>query len=344
MRSERLVGFSACFDAGKSPHARSLFRALAIAFELDPRLRGVRFVYEDDNGTASGGERAARALVRSGVRVVVGHYSSDAAAAALDVYAPAQVSVLLPAATASPLTSRARGRAFRLCPPDSALARQLVRFAVANGRSRMAVADDGTAHGRSVAREVVAEALRSGMAVPPCGEADVLVFAGSPFASAAFVNEVRSSGRETLVLLTDDAVSAAFLAEATAHRGVVAFGFAPAGLIGEAARVSSLHVQTFGRPPAVNFVETVLALGVAAQVAGRSGPGRDDLENRCFQTIAGPVRFKDGERIGASHALWRPSNGSFEAARIVGDVREGPGRSPGSTTDGEANEPKQQRG
>lgn len=101
------------------PHGAELIRAAA---SLAGTLPGIAYVWHDDLASAEGGVQAARALVASGMRLVIGHFNSGSALAAAPVYAEAGTVLLAPAATHPALTS-AMPNCFRLCGHDLTQAR-----------------------------------------------------------------------------------------------------------------------------------------------------------------------------------------------------------------------------
>jgi branched-chain amino acid transport system substrate-binding protein len=99
----------------------------------------------DDKAEPTVAARVAAAIVKDGIDVVVGHFNSDCARAAMPVYQAAGVPLLLPASTASGL---ADGRSvFRLCADESRQAEAIVALwrGTLHGR-RPSVWSDGSAY------------------------------------------------------------------------------------------------------------------------------------------------------------------------------------------------------
>src|SRR5690606_10720909 len=91
------VGVSASLDPARTVHTQGFLNSV----ELFNRTRDFPFhlVWTDDGASAHRARAAARQMIASGVDVVVGHFASDAAASALEMYQDSGTPVLLPAAT-----------------------------------------------------------------------------------------------------------------------------------------------------------------------------------------------------------------------------------------------------
>ncbi len=99
----------------------------------------------DDKAEPTVAERVAAAIVKDGIDVVVGHFNSDCARAAIPLYQAAGVPLLLPASTAPGL---ADGRSvFRLCADESRQAEAIVALwrGTLHGR-KPSVWSDGSAY------------------------------------------------------------------------------------------------------------------------------------------------------------------------------------------------------
>ena len=123
--------------------------------------RRLLLVVQDDAADPKQAAATARRFTESGVRFVVGHLTSGAAAAASSVYEEAGIVSLTPGATWAPLTRRGAGLLFRLSGSDAqqgALGGALLaeRFAA----KPTAIVHDKTSFGRALADEA-ARALRA---------------------------------------------------------------------------------------------------------------------------------------------------------------------------------------
>ncbi|MFD7323667.1 FAD-dependent oxidoreductase [Streptomyces sp. NPDC059875] len=109
----------------------------------------------DDRGEAETARQIAEAVVAEGRHtLVIGHFNSAGARAALPVYRKGGLPVLLPLATTPDLLADSAGTVLRWCPDDRAQATDLLRAVGAAGHTRIAVTHDGTAYGEGLARLV----------------------------------------------------------------------------------------------------------------------------------------------------------------------------------------------
>lgn len=93
------------------------FAGAALALRERPGGRAPRLVFDDDAADPVAAREAARRLISANVEVVVGHYNSDAAAAAGPLYRAAGIPLLLPAATRDGLAHEIG--ALRLCATEA---------------------------------------------------------------------------------------------------------------------------------------------------------------------------------------------------------------------------------
>ncbi|MEU5917381.1 FAD-dependent oxidoreductase [Streptomyces sp. NPDC047141] len=106
----------------------------------------------DDRGEAETARQIAEAVVAEGRHaLVVGHFNSAGAAAALPVYRAAGLPVLLPLATVPGLLADGAGTLLRWCPDDRAQAVDLLAALRDAGHTRVAVTHDGSLYGERLA-------------------------------------------------------------------------------------------------------------------------------------------------------------------------------------------------
>ncbi|MFD9032397.1 FAD-dependent oxidoreductase [Streptomyces sp. NPDC059567] len=109
----------------------------------------------DDRGEAETARQIAEAVVAEGRHtLVIGHFNSAGARAALPVYRSGGLPVLLPLATTPDLLADCGGTVLRWCPDDRAQAADLLAAVGTAGHTRIAVTHDGTAYGEGLARLV----------------------------------------------------------------------------------------------------------------------------------------------------------------------------------------------
>lgn len=300
------VGVSALFDPGDTPHARTFLRALCVARNSLPHLQQVQWRFLDDGAHAGRGATVARQFVDWRADVVIGHFSSDAAMGAAQVYQRAGIALLTPAATLDDLTLQ-HANVFRFCPSDRQLAADLVAWLHGREWRVVHVSADDSAHGQGLARAIVRAAGRQGLRVVPQPEqAQVEVFAGRLRASRQHWHARRAAGSKTPLVLTDDAASVYLGAAQDRDPDSYVIGFGGADRSGEsgAAQLRTL----FNAVPETYHRESLLMLHVVAQLA--VGPWRNRellpaLQTTRFDTPLGEVAFSEGELQGVRTGLWR---------------------------------------
>lgn len=321
MSTRRLkIGITALFDPADTPHARTFLRALAIATDQVPGVASLHLTFLDDGANPSRAVQVAEHFIAAGVDAVVGHFSSDAARAAADLYAQAQVPLLTPAATLSALT-HGRTNVFRLCPPDVLLARRLVAFLGTQGLRCCTIEHDPSAHGRALAEEIGRAALAAGLTiVADPAVADAGVFAGRLAASRQHVLTRRQQGLRGPIVLTDDAASPHLLAGVTTPGPVYVIGFVPARWIEGAHSLLRAYEAQFGGEPDVYFLESVAALSVVSTLRPHSAPGYIEQLNRgSFATPLGQLRFRNGELEQISHAVWHAGTAGLAPLHLLNE-------------------------
>jgi ABC-type branched-subunit amino acid transport system substrate-binding protein len=313
------VGLSALLNANETAHSRTFLRGITLSINEMPEVARMEFLFADDGASPKRALDVADYFVESGVEVVVGHFSSDAALSASEIYARHNIPVLLPAATASKVT-QGKGNAFRICPSDALLARRLVRHVQRKGWTRLSVESDTSLHGIMLAEEIRDEARRKLLRlVDESSSADVTIFAGRLKASADYVIAKRAEGYDGPIILTDDAASPKVLSDMEDPRELSIFGFAAASMIDEAFGISTAHRASFGDEPDVYFLETVAAMSIAAQLAEWTGDRVEAVRTGQFSTVVGTVSFEEGERRNSPHAIWEPRNNRLEPVQIITD-------------------------
>jgi ABC-type branched-subunit amino acid transport system substrate-binding protein len=313
------IGLSLRFDMAAAPHMRSFFRTLALAINHIQPVSAMDFMFADDCGTAEGAIKVANGFVAAGVDLVLGHFSSDSALAAIDIYADNRTPLLLPAATATGLTVGAT-HVLRLCPPDSLLADRLIAHVVSQNWSAIELSHEPSSHGELLSREITLAAWRHGVAVLSDGDsgcAPVSIFAGAVNASNLHVRHLRDVGDVRPVILTDDAASPA-LAQALHdidHVSVV--GFAPASMQLHGGSFTELYRRTYGVEPGVNAFESMAALEIASKFDQFDAMSTALQDRLSFQTSMGNITFSNGQKQTTPHALWNLSAGRLVIDKLL---------------------------
>lgn len=318
MRRTRIkVGISAIFDPRRTAHARTFLRAIGMACNRLPEVAALQLVYADDGACGAQAAQVAHGFVRQGVDLVLGHFSSDAAATAADIYGRHGIPLLLPAATATMLTA-GRPHVFRLCATDALLAARLAAHARQRGWRRLSLEHDDSLHGRLLAQAIREAGERAGMVFTDDAQAQAAVFAGRLGASNRFVAARRAAGDTRALLLTDDAVSQHLFDGIAAPGDVAVFGFPSSSMVRSACALQAAHVAAHGAMPDMYFLESLAALAVAAQLT--PADPLSQLRGTVFNTPAGAISFTNGERDNAPHALWIASGGVLTPALLIQDL------------------------
>lgn len=194
---------------------------------------GVHWELHDDRGEAPAARAAAEAIVADGrYALVIGHFNSAGARAALPVYRAAGLPVLLPLATAPRLLAGLPGAALRWCPDDLTQMAELRSAIGRAGHERMAVTDDGSAYGMVLAQLLLALPGAAPQVSAADDAATALVVCGTHVGAARIARARREAGFAGAFYFTDDCAVAEFgelLGDATGQAFVARLrGGAPA--------------------------------------------------------------------------------------------------------------------
>lgn len=334
------IGAAAYLAEAGSVHRPAFERALQLAFQpardeaaeqrAAPEAQGLTSLHLLDDGAEAGQARAvAQRFVELQVDVVVGHFSSAAAAAAAPIYARAGIPLLLPAATELGLTRHAS--CFRVCGHDGMLAQATVADIAAHGGvSRLHIESDGSPHALRM-RELLLAALD---ALPDGGlrhearlaQADGWYFVGR-YDQALRALAERAGRLPGRIFLSDDCVHPD-LAGASGRPGPLTLhGFgrlredpaAPAEEVGLLRR----YRQAFGETPGTYFAETFCAMQIALQLGRerRPGEGRAAVLQRLasgrWSSVYGPLHFEQREISAPRFAAWQADAQGLRCLRAL---------------------------
>jgi len=141
--------------AGPLSGPRAAWGELLKSAVLRHEIPGIVWELHDDRGDIGlARERAVQIVADGGYRVVVGHFNSLGAAAALPIYRSAGIPVLLPLSTGSGLLAGGGGGALRWCADDHGQLAALALAAHGRGMREVQVTDDGSANGEHLAATV----------------------------------------------------------------------------------------------------------------------------------------------------------------------------------------------
>jgi branched-chain amino acid transport system substrate-binding protein len=300
--------------------------------------RPVRLVSADDACGVEQAEAAAQSLVDAGVVFVVGHLCSHSSLMAAPVYEAAGVPMMSTTSSHPRLTEEGRGNVFRLIGRDDAqgsLAGDLL--AARWGRGRIAILNDGSTYGASLAAEArrrlhehgVTEVLLT--AYPP-GREDYSVLVGQLRQAAIDVAYVGGYGPDAARIVRAAREGGDDLQLVGGHALGMAEFWSVAGRAGEGTLFTSrrdaergpeeeqvlreLRAEGLGRRP--TSLATYAAVQVWAQATERAGTAdaaavTEALHRGRFETVVGRVAFDaKGDLEGAAWQwqVWR--DGDYE--------------------------------
>jgi branched-chain amino acid transport system substrate-binding protein len=233
----------------------------------------------DDKANKDGGAvAAARQVIRSGAKVVIGHFNSSASIAAAPLYAAAGILQITPTSTNPRLTQLNIDTLFRVAPTDAAQGPRLADLIIEAGHKRPAAiyqdGDPATDYAAGLVESTVAALTRKGVnpaalapftpgtkdwtqqlqAVRDSGADSLLVVAEAP-QSAAILVQARELGVELPVYAGDSAVKTEFvLRSGSAAEGATLTGLLPDIVSGpkQDADLVAEYRQQFGRNPGID--------------------------------------------------------------------------------------------
>jgi hypothetical protein len=97
------IGLAIALGNGANSHTRTFTEAINYSLKHFPEFKKNTLKIVNDEKSVEGGKKAAIELIEWGADVVVGHFSSFAALAALPLYAKNNIPLILPASTACEL-------------------------------------------------------------------------------------------------------------------------------------------------------------------------------------------------------------------------------------------------
>jgi branched-chain amino acid transport system substrate-binding protein len=121
--------------------------------------RPLELVVQDDQGNPDVGLKGSQALVGGGVVATIGFCNTGVAAKSLEAYQTAQVPLIIPCATGTPLTARVpapQSYIFRTSARDSIQAPFVVDDLVKRGWTKVAIFADTTGYGEAGLKDVEA--------------------------------------------------------------------------------------------------------------------------------------------------------------------------------------------
>lgn len=183
----------------------------------------VQVVPFDDQARADIATQRAKTIVADpDILVVIGHFNTDAALAASDVYKPADLAMIAPSATNPKVTSRGYANVDRLCSRDDVQGPAATHFVVEQlGGKRIYVVHDKSSYGQATAQAFSDEAKKIGATIAgfdgteeqsnfdtllntlKLSNADSVFFTGSYLQGAALVRQMRDKNIRAPFIATE---------------------------------------------------------------------------------------------------------------------------------------------
>ncbi len=198
------IGVAGPFSGPRSAYG-NLLKAAAAANISPP----AHVIFGDDKANPEHAVTVAKSFVDAGVSCVVGHFNSECATAAGEIYRDNLIPFLLPASTKPGLASEIN--AFRLCPTDDAQVQAMADWIRARHVTFAGVWADETVYGRRLSALFMTACSRAGITVAPVPsggsatiEPTVIAFFGAHHAVARSVLDMRQRGSPPFALCCDD--------------------------------------------------------------------------------------------------------------------------------------------
>lgn len=205
----------------------ALEQANAAGYTIGGKTATFVLLSEDDRANPKDGVAAAQKLVAARVAGVVGHLNSSTSVAASSVYSQAGIPVISPSATNPRLTGLGSRVQFRVIGRDDDQGPALANYLAAHANpQRVAVVDDSTAYGESIADGVAASLRSKNIAVVArekgksntsdwravlstlqAGRPDVVIYGGMDDTAGPLLKQARDLGIDAQFLFGDGACS-----------------------------------------------------------------------------------------------------------------------------------------
>lgn len=298
------VGVSASLDPARTVHTQGFLDSVDLFNQT--YMFPLHLIWTDDGANASSATQAARRMVSSGVDIVVGHFASDAASAALAFYQDTDTPVLLPAATLPQLTDY--GHAYRVCQPDNKLVEYLVDAVKSEGYEDIYVEHDGSEQGYYLADTLSKKFV--GAPAENFRDVKAVVYCGRYESAKTFLlrSEMRSDKRD--VWLTDDALCDPLLKLAkdlSMRIRVISYQPAKERVGGS---LAGTYRQQYGTQPGPYFPATLASLEICLALDADENIA-NALDKRAFNTTFGTIAFSGGESDFGNYQIFDLNRAKF---------------------------------
>ncbi|EQC00156.1 hypothetical protein B738_12869 [Photorhabdus temperata subsp. temperata M1021] len=276
----------------------------------------LEFIFSEDYGSIEGGAKAAQYNIEKNVDIIIGHFSSNAAIGAAEIYSRHNIPVLLPTATETTLTIR-NSNIFRICFNNKNIAHALVSLIEEDQGLYYEIKTDGSKYSDNLFADIHRILGRSYDDIKSNDNADQIIFIGTIGKSEQFLQNYFSEKRNGKIILTDDAACKQLnLPENVENGQITGIGFAPVEFVNPLASCIQLYFQRYHQFPNVFFLETFAALEIAHQLTA-SDNLLHRLEREKFQTTLGHIKFIKGECSAAKLCLWMNDHSTMKPRYIL---------------------------
>lgn len=316
MRTLKL-GMSADLSPNGSIHTQTFLRAVNyIEHWLKKNsMFQVDLLLVSDNASASGATEAAKYLLEQKVDAIVGHFASEAAMAAMEVYESQLIPVLLPAATAVALTQKYKN-CFRVCPADDQQLIWIQQFLILH--RLFCVKWLSVTYQQSQAMKLqwqkeASSELKLVMNLPDCG-----ILIGRYHYVVEYLNR---STKTYPVMLTDDAFHSHLGQDVnTISRPIWVCGFEDHLEQTETNSVRAWYQDHYQGQPNTYFFETIAAVQhivYCFQMIKESDLSwLTCIGETVSQTVLGKLHFQQQENPAAHFCIWRATPTGFKKQQI----------------------------
>lgn len=307
----RNIACVACLDPTRSVHTRTFLRAIEFFQQCLAGDATIRMY--DDGADAAHAENVARTIVADQPDCVVGHFLSDAAYTAAPIYADANLTLLLPAATRTDLTNFAT--TFRVCDSEVDYVHWLIQqLNELNWRPRTLLPDE-TLHAQGLASEL-SKHLPMDIETGNCQ----IIIGRYEHCKLQIVMALEHQDDLPLTLLTDDAASEELCADLQAlgvplyqHQLLVA-ALRPVSVGPAAEKIEGLYQRKYHASPSCYFWETIAALQLATLT---ELPLHDTVD-----TVLGPVCFNTQRELALGQFSLLQCEADGFVTRVVKPAKE----------------------
>ncbi|MDM8516030.1 branched-chain amino acid ABC transporter substrate-binding protein [Desulfobacterales bacterium HSG16] len=312
--------------------------------------RKIELIVEDDSCQPEKAEAAAKKMVASGVRMVLGHTCSGATRAALDIYKDANVIAISPSATNPALTEGGDyPNFFRSIAPDDAQAELQIHLVTDYLKlKKAAMIHDQDDYGKGLIDYAIDAVKKSGMAEIVLheeiksgkdnysgiirkikqSEADVVIYGGYHPEASKIVMEMGRRNMKSVFISGDGAQDAAFIRSAGQYaEGVYVTGPQDTSRKTLAINAIELHKKRYNSDPGPFFLNSYAAALAIFNAIEKSGSLDYKSISKFLRlsyvaTPLGTIHFdKKGDVSGYGFSVYRVQSGKFVEMNISADKK-----------------------